>query len=66
MKLFLEQEEDSSELDVDSKPIKTIVKVKEVPSLAVAVKDKDKTKKSYFHKCYHNDKHPRPCKREAI
>ena len=59
MKLYLEEERTVNKE-------KCIVRVKEVPTLAKAVKDMSTTKKSYFHKCYHDEKNPRPCIRTEI
>lgn len=59
MKLFLEvQSVDLPEPFID--------KVKEVPDVATALKDKDKVKKSFIHKCFHDESHPKPCKRVEI
>lgn len=57
MKRFLEVEEGDGEE-------KTIIKVKELSDKELAVKDA--TKKTYEHKCYHDDKIVRPCTRKEV
>lgn len=63
MKLFLEEDEDY--IDEEGKADKRIKFVKEVKDKEEAIKDKKKNK-SYLHRCYHDEKHNRPCKREIL
>lgn len=63
MKLYLEEDEDYT--DEQGQPAKRVKFVQEVTSKdeAKALKKKDK---SYLHKCYHDEKNPKPCKREIL
>ena len=58
MKRYLEEERGTGRN-------KTISIIKEVPDKATAIKDKT-INKCYYHKCYHDETPPRPCKREEI
>ena len=59
MKLYLE--EDSLNEDGE----KIIIKIKEVKDKAEAIKLK-KVNKSYLHVCYHDEAHPKSCRREVL
>lgn len=60
MKLFLEEEQEDEDKN------KIIVKIQEISKEDSPSSFKEIGEKRYIHTCYHDEKNPRPCKREAI